>query len=180
MIKLITKRLCTALSTFPTAAHVVHLGLPLIVLTIFLLFIGFKSDFLQVHILQKSWKEIVKLVAFSFFIPGLSEEIVFRVLFLPHPIEKPSIKTQIIWGTIALTAFIIYHPLQGITWNPSGREVFMEPIFLILAALLGAICTIAYLASGSIWLSVIIHWLAVVIWIILLGGFAKFNYYSLS
>ncbi|WP_368736767.1 CPBP family glutamic-type intramembrane protease [Nostoc sp. CHAB 5715] len=130
---------------------------------------------MKLHILEKSWQEIVKIIVFSFFIPGLSEEIVFRVLFLPHPTENPSLKTQIIWMIITSVAFIIYHPFQGLTWNPGGREVFINPNFLILAALLGVICTIAYLISGSIWLSVIIHWLAVVIWIVLLDGFAKFN-----
>jgi len=174
MVQLIGKRLTTALSTFPTAANLLQLGLPLIGLAFLLLFIGFKSEFLEVDVLQKSWGEITKIVALSFIMPALGEEIVFRVLFLPHPTENPSIKTQLLWGAITLAAFIIYHPLQGLTWNPAGREVFMEPSFLILAALLGAMCTIAYSVVGSIWLPVIIHWLAVVLWIILLGGFAKF------
>ena len=108
--------------------------------------------------------------------PALCEEIVFRILFLPHPTENPSIKKQIIWGVISLTVFIVYHPLQGITWNPGGSEVFMEPIFLILAALLGVMCTIAYYWVGSLWLPVFIHWLAVVVWLVLLNGFYQFNY----
>jgi predicted Abi (CAAX) family protease len=176
VIQLIIKRFRSSVSTLPSTANLRNLGLPLIGLTSLLLIIGFQSNFLKIYILQKSWEEIIKIIAFSFFIPGLSEELFFRVIFLPHPNEKVSIKTQFIWGIVALTAFIIYHPLQGLTWNPSGHEVFLEPTFLILAYLLGTICTIAYLISGSIWLPVIIHWLAVVIWIILLGGFAKFNH----
>jgi predicted Abi (CAAX) family protease len=176
MIQLLIKRFYISLSTLPTANHLQNLGLPLIGLTALLLFIGFQSNFLQIHILQKSWQEILKIVVFSFFIPGLSEEIFFRALFLPHPTENFSIPAQIIWGLLGLIAFIIYHPLQGLTWNPSGQKVFLEPTFLVLAALLGAICTIAYFISGSIWLTVIIHWVAVVIWIILLGGFTKFAY----
>ncbi|BBD68221.1 abortive infection protein [Nostoc commune NIES-4072] len=150
MINLIIRRLTTALSTFPTITNLLELILPLTGLTILLLFIGFQSEFLKLHILEKSWQEIVKIIVFSFFIPGLSEEIVFRVLFLPHPTENPSLKTQIIWIIITLVAFIIYHPFQGLTWNPGGYEVFINPNFLILAALLGVICTIAYLISGSI------------------------------
>ena len=174
MLQLIEKRLTTALSTFPTTFNLLQLGLPLTGLAILLLLIGFKSGFLEVDVLQKSWEEITKIVIFSFVIPALSEEIVFRVLFLPHPTENPSIKTQLLWAAISLVAFIIYHPFQGLTWNPAGREVFMNPSFLILAALLGAMCTLAYLVVGSIWLPVIIHWLAVTLWLVLLGGFAKF------
>ncbi len=176
MFKLGKRRLKTALSTPFSSANLLQLGLSLIGLAILLLFIGFKSGFLKVNVLEKSWEEIVKIVAFSLIMPGLSEEILFRILFLPHPTEKPSIKKQIIWGVITLTAFIIYHPLQGLTWNPAGREVFMEPIFLILAALLGVMCTIAYYWVGSLWLPVVVHWVAVSIWLVLLGGFSKFNY----
>lgn len=174
-VQLIGKRLIAAFSTFPTAADLLQLGLPLLGLAILILLIGFKSGFLEVAVLQKSRREITKIVALSFIIPGLSEEIIFRVLFLPHPTENPSIETQLLWGAISLAVFIIYHPFQGLTWNPAGREVFMQPSFLILAALLGTMCTIAYLVVGSIWFPAIVHWLAVVIWLVLLGGFAKFG-----
>ncbi len=174
MLHLIENRLLTAFSTFPTAAKLLQLGLPLTWLAILLLLIGFKLGFLEVDVLKKSWQEITKLVALSFIIPALAEETVFRVLFLPHLTENPSIKTQLLWGAITLAAFIIYHPLQGLTWNPAGREVFMEPSFLILAALLGAMCTLAYSVVGSVWLPVVIHWLAVIVWLVLLGGFGKF------
>lgn len=175
MIKLIRQRLSAAFETLPTAANSLKLALPLLGLAIILLLIGFKSGLLKVDLLQKSWGEIAKIVALSFFMPALGEEIVFRVLFLPHPTENPSIKTQLLWGFITLAAFIIYHPLEGLTWYPAGRDVFVRPSFLILATLLGAICTIAYLVSGSLWLPVIIHWLAVVLWIVLLGGFVMFG-----
>lgn len=174
-LQLIGKRLNAAFSTFPTAAHLLQLGLPLLGLAILILLIGFKSGFLEVDVLQKSRGEITKIVALSFIIPGLSEEIIFRVLFLPHPTENPLIETQLLWGAISLAVFIIYHPFQALTWNHAGREVFTEPSFLILAALLGAMCTIAYLVVGSIWFPVLIHWLAVVVWLVLLGGFTKFG-----
>ena len=181
MLHLIENRLLTAFSTFPTAANLLQLGLPIIGLAIMLLLIGFKWGFLELDVLQKSWQEIPKIVVLSFIIPALAEETVFRVLFLPHPTENPSIKTQLLWGAITLAAFIIYHPLQGLTWNPAGREVFMKPSFLILAALLGAMCTLAYLVVGSVWLPVIIHWLAVIVWLVLLGGYGQFAHlYSLS
>lgn len=46
-------------------------------------------------------------------------------------------------------------------------------VFLLLAALLGFVCSVAYLQSGSLWTSVVIHWLAVVVWLLLLGGYKK-------
>lgn len=173
MIKLIGQRLRDAFLTFPTTTILLQLALPLLALAIILLLIGFKSGFLKFELLQKSWAEISKIVALSFLMPALGEEIVFRVLFLPHPTENPEISTQLLWGFITLTAFIVYHPLEALTWYPGGRDIFIKPSFLILAALLGAMCTIAYLASGSVWLSVIIHWLAVAVWLVLLGGFFK-------
>lgn len=176
MIQLGKKRLKAAFLTPFSSTKLLQLALPLVGLAILLLFQGFRANFLLVNVLEKSWQEIVIIIASSLIMPALAEEIVFRVLFLPHPTENPSIKKQIIWGVIALTAFIIYHPLQGITWYPAGREVFMEPIFLILAALLGVMCTGAYYWVGSLWLPVVIHWVAVVIWLVLLGGSSKFNY----
>lgn len=175
MTKLIGQRLRDAFLTFPNTAILLKLALPLLALAVILLLIGFKSGFLKFELLQKSWGEIAKIVALSFLVPALSEEIVFRVLFLPHPTENPEINTQLLWGFITLMAFIVYHPLEGLTWYPAGRDVFVKPSFLILAALLGAMCTIAYLTSGSVWLAVIIHWLAVAVWLVLLGGFFKLH-----
>ncbi|MBC6431321.1 CPBP family intramembrane metalloprotease [Nostoc sp. HG1] len=174
MPNILVTRLYIALTTLPDASKLLRLFMPLLGLIILLLIIGFKSRFLEIHLLKSSRKEIIKIVITSFFTPALAEEIVFRILFLPHPVETPLITTQILWGTISLAAFIIYHPLQGLTWNQVGYNVFTNPSFLILSAILGAMCTIAYLVVGSIWPSVIIHWLAVVIWIVLLDGFAKF------
>lgn len=172
MSQLIKQRLLTAFSTFPTVANLLKLAPTLLVLGFILLLIGFKSNFLYINLLP-GWEKIAKIVAMTFLRPALGEELIFRILFLPHPDENPSIKKLFFWGVITMTVFIIYHPLEALTWYPAGRDVFVDPYFLILATLLGVMCTIAYSISGSLWLPVIIHWLAVAIWLVLLGGCAR-------
>ncbi|NEQ55860.1 MAG: CPBP family intramembrane metalloprotease [Leptolyngbya sp. SIO3F4] len=98
------------------------------------------------------------------------EEIGFRVLLLPHPSEGVSVKTWYWWGCISLFLFVIYHPLNGLTIYKSAYATFSNPIFLILATLLGIACILAYRLTHSLWPSVIIHWLVVVIWLCCLGG----------
>jgi len=49
-----------------------------------------------------------------------------------------------------LATFVVYHPLNALTFYPVGRSTFMNPVFLLLAAILGVACSIAYLQSGSL------------------------------
>ncbi|NEP52157.1 MAG: CPBP family intramembrane metalloprotease [Moorea sp. SIO3C2] len=128
-----------------------------------------KTDVSAVN-LKTSWHPVLKIMITALFTPAIAEEIFFRVLLLPHPSEHPSLISLSAWSTVSLVIFVIYHPLNAITFYPAARETFFKPIFLFLATLLGIICTIAYLQSGSIWTAVVIHWLFVVIWLIGLGG----------
>jgi predicted Abi (CAAX) family protease len=43
----------------------------------------------------------------------------------------------------------------------------------LLAALLGVVCEIAYLKTGSLWSPAAIHWLVVAVWLTVLGGYRK-------
>jgi predicted Abi (CAAX) family protease len=177
MLHLLKRRLLFSFTTLFNVEQLKRIFLPLLGLIALLLIIGFNTGFLKVRIISKTWVEIIKITMTSLIFPSLSEEIFFRVLFLPHPSENPSKKSQIFWGFISVIIFIIYHPFQGMTWNSSGYNVFINPIFLSLAGLLGVVFTIAYLETGSILLPVIIHWLAVVIWLVMLDGFSKFVLY---
>ena len=47
---------------------------------------------------------------------------------------------------------------------PMAQPMFLEPAFLAIVALLGAVCTISWRRSGSVWPAVMIHWLSVVAW----------------
>ncbi|MFB2837851.1 type II CAAX prenyl endopeptidase Rce1 family protein [Floridanema evergladense] len=79
------------------------------------------------------------------------------------------------WGSLSLVLFIIYHPMNAVTFFPAGRKTFFNPIFLLLAAVLGIVCSVVYLQSGSLWLPVIIHWLVVVVWLVFLGGYKQLH-----
>lgn len=134
--------------------------------------IGFWSRFLKIDV-QTSWRTILGVTVGCLLSPGITEEIFFRVLMLPHPEENASALMLWFWGSISLAMFVVYHPLNGLTFYPVGRETFLNPVFLLLAAMLGATCAIAYLQSGSLWSAVAIHWLAVIVWLLLLGGYRR-------
>ncbi|NEO91379.1 MAG: CPBP family intramembrane metalloprotease [Moorea sp. SIO3G5] len=134
-----------------------------------------ESDVSAVKV-KTSWPIVGKIMITALFTPAILEEIFFRVLLLPHPSENPSLISIYAWSTVSLVIFVIYHPLNAITFYPAARETFFQPMFLFLATLLGIICTIAYLQSGSIWTAVVIHWLFVVIWLIGLGGKSRLLY----
>ncbi|MGP1385215.1 MAG: CPBP family glutamic-type intramembrane protease [Thainema sp.] len=115
----------------------------------------------------------VKLMLLLFLMPALLEELVMRVLLLPHPTEGVLPQTWLIWSVISLVIFVVYHPLNALTFYPAGNPTFFQPIFLVLSGLLGLVCTVIYLQTGSLWLIAIAHWLVVVIWILWLGGYQK-------
>ena len=73
-------------------------------------------------------------------------------------------RTGRVRAVIALAAFVLWHPVQVWLGLPMAQPVFLEPAFLVMAALLGVVCTLAYRRSGSIWPAVMIHWLTVVAW----------------
>jgi predicted Abi (CAAX) family protease len=94
--------------------------------------------------------------------PAITEELFFRALLLPRTSENVSISVLLLWGCISLLLFVIYHPLNTVSFFPRGANTFFDFVFLLLAALLGIICSITYLQSGSLWTAVVIHWLTVV------------------
>ncbi len=168
-------RLINAVFTFPHPDDCRLLAGFLIVILGSMLLLGFRSDFLKIEILKAPWKTIARILLITFFFPTVAEEILFRVLLLPHPAEKLSIAAQWLWGSISLVLFIVYHPLNALTFYPAALTVFKTPIFLVLVALFGIACIISYLQSGSLWLPVVIHWLCVVVWLLLLGGYSKLH-----
>lgn len=172
-------RLCfrvgTAFSTLPSFDSWLLSAALLLILALISLPIGFKFGFLQLDILKASWIKFVYIIAVSLLFPAISEELFFRVLLLPHPTENASTVTLWFWGCIGLAMFVFYHPLNALSFLPSAIKTFFNPVFLLLAALLGIVCTIAYLQSGSLWPPAIIHWVVVVVWLLLLAGYRKLH-----
>lgn len=172
IVRVIFLRLNVAFSVIPSLADC---GLSLLLLLLFTLIVlplGFRFNFIKFEILTLSWPKLTRLLVFLFFMPAMGEEIIFRVLLLPNVnLENPSLISMFVWGSISLIAYIVYHPLNALTFYRAGFPTFFNPIFLFSMTLLGVICTISYFKSSSLWLSVIIHWLVVVGWLIFFDGY---------
>jgi predicted Abi (CAAX) family protease len=104
------------------------------------------------------------------FRPALFEELIFRVLPLPHPGEQTSRRQTGLTTVISLAAYVVWHPINGRFLRHRAGAVFTDPLFLLLTTLLGVGCTLLYLVSGAILYPVLYHWLVVSIWIVFLGG----------
>ncbi len=161
-----------AFSTIPDRTDWLVAVMLVLVYTAIALKVGFRSGFLTIDV-QTSKPIIVGVLVGCLLSPGLTEELFFRVLILPHPEENASGLALLFWGGVSLALFVVYHPLNALTFYPVGRSTFMNPVFLRLAAILGGACSIAYLQSGSLWPAVAIHWLAVTVWLLLLGGYRR-------
>lgn len=169
LLKLLRDRATLAITTQPTQTDWLYATILISIYTLIALPLGFFSKFLQIEP-QTSWQLIIKTITTSFIAPAALEELFFRVLILPHPSENRNIYTVLFFSIVSLLLFIVYHPLNAITFFPDARTAFFNPVFLILAALLGTICTVSYLYSGSLLLPIILHWLVVILWLLFLGG----------
>ncbi len=109
---------------------------------------------------------LVPLALRIMLVPALAEEVIFRVLPNPHPAEGSRAPARA--AALSLLAYIAAHPLLAL-FIPAA-EVFLMPQFLLLAALLGVACLVAYLRSGSVWPPALLHWLMVFAWLGLGGS----------
>jgi predicted Abi (CAAX) family protease len=172
-LRAIAHRSSAAVSTLPTPEAWLYAAVLLLIFTIIALPIGFQWGFLQIEVLKASWQTILGIITTCLFMPAVIEELFFRVLLLPRTTENVSPSVLWLWGCIGLVIFILYHPLNAVSFFPRGIQTFFNSIFLVLAALLGVVCSLAYLQSGSLWTPVAIHWLVVVVWLLFLGGYRK-------
>ena len=170
MLELLAYRLRTAVSTLPDA------GGWLLTLLLFALFA------VLTHLILRSTRlfefsltglpssRILPLALIAVVTPSLPEEVLYRVLLLPHPNEQVSLTVRLLWSGGALLVFVAAHPLLALTAWPWSRRIFYRGSFLAIVALLGTVCTLAYFATGSVWASVALHWATVVGWKLFYGG----------
>jgi predicted Abi (CAAX) family protease len=170
IISTVVLRLWAGLATLPTLAGWWLTWQLLIGYAVVALAIGFKSGFLTFSPLDDNFGGNIRSLIQLFWMPALVEEIGFRLLLIPHPIETATSDNIYLWSLISLGLFIVYHPLNARTFYKLGNPTFMSWQFLTLTGLLGGVCTIAYLATASIWSAVIIHWLVVTAWLKCFGG----------
>ncbi|WP_323762368.1 type II CAAX prenyl endopeptidase Rce1 family protein [Maricaulis sp.] len=99
---------------------------------------------------------MLAVAALAILVPALAEELVFRVGLAGR---KGRIR-----ATLALAAFVLWHPVQVWLGLPMAQPLFLQPGFLAITAALGLACTISYRTSSSVWPATVMHWLVVVGW----------------
>ena len=132
--------------------------------------LGLGSGFLEPG---HSWprpRRLLSAAAALLPMPALGEELLFRGALLPHPGEGTPWPQLLAWSALGIGLFVLYHPLAGRLWYRRAERVFHDPRFLLQTALLGVATTALYQASGSLWPAVLLHALAVLVWLERLGG----------
>lgn len=170
--QLLARRLADALMQVPTAPEWSIFGIVAVVTGSVVYWYGARSRFL---VRASPLPRVVRhrIVATVWLAPALVEETLFRVLPLPHPNENLPGAHVLAWTLLALAGFVLTHPLR--TWiKPSPKNaVFTDMRFLVLATGLGLGCTTAYLCTGSLWPSCLLHTVLVVVWLTRYGGWQR-------
>ena len=132
--------------------------------------IGLLSGFLRPAVPRLSAKDVVVTAILIFVQPALVEEVVFRGLLLPRDARSVRGRPLLAMTGGALVIYVVSHPINAMLFRPEVLYVFDNPVYLVLATLLGIACTVAYFISKSMWPPVVIHWITVLTWLWFLGG----------
>jgi predicted Abi (CAAX) family protease len=109
-----------------------------------------------VVVLTRGWRRGLLIV------PATVEELVFRGLVLPSPIEGVGPLAMVPWVALSVGLFVAWH---GLRWRLQAMPVQRSKArVLVRMSLLGGACALAYVASNSLWPPVLLHWLALVRW----------------
>ncbi|MEH2378727.1 MAG: CPBP family glutamic-type intramembrane protease [Nostoc sp.] len=173
-LSILLNRVLTSLAV-PTLKDWLVVALMLIIYSVIALPYGWKSGFLHIQIWSANWIDKCLLILRCLFLPAIVEELFFRVCLLPHPSEITNWFQWALWAIVSLLLFILYHPLNSKIFSKAEIPTFYNRVFLVLAAFLGIICTVAYTLTGSLFVIVLIHWVVVVVWLIVFGGIKKFD-----
>ena len=134
------------------------------------LLLGRRSGFLPRHWQWPPLPQLLRRGGGYLLMPAFGEELLFRGLLLPQPIEGFSPAATLAWIALSTGLFVLYHPLAARLWYPQARTLFADPRFLVQCTLLSLACGLAYALSGSLWWAVLLHWLAVLLWLEPLQG----------
>lgn len=153
----------SSLRTLPRAGDWGMLAVAMALFAAFGLTLGFATGFLTynpVSLERAAWTALV-----VFFTPALTEELLFRS-WLPRFAET---RRPIAWIGGSTAAFVVYHFVL-LLWMSGANDIFLRPEFLVSAAVLGVICAVLRMRSGSLWPAVIFHWTTDVLWLTQFGG----------
>ena len=109
-----------------------------------------------------SFRNILLVAFIGFFTPALFEELVFRFW-----LNRRQTAISIILSTVA---FVLWHPLEAHLFLHEARDSFMDAGFLCFVGVFGLFSCFLRKWSGSLWPSVISHWIIVVTWKVLGGA----------
>lgn len=172
----IHEKTISALLTIPTAKDWIVATILLVIVVVSCLPLGLWYRFLEFKIPEFSFAEIISILANRFLFPCFAEELIFRVLLLPEKNSYTSITTQLFSGILSLIVYVASHPLNAVLFYKKALGTFTNPFFLFSTTILGIACTLAYVTSGSIWTPATIHWITVISWLLVLGGYSKLGF----
>lgn len=130
--------------------------------------VGFGAGLFQFGWLDSPITPVLPILLFVF--PSLLEEVFFRGLLIPRNVLSSG-PGKAAWSVaISTLVFVAWHPFNALLFNPTAVPLFLDPWFLIIVCAMGVTCGWAYVVSRSIWVPVIIHWAAVTVWVLFLGG----------
>lgn len=128
---------------------------------------------LSTGLFRPGWMDspLAPLLPFILFLfPSLLEEAFFRGVLIPRNILASG-RVKATWRVVISTLlFVAWHPFNALAFNPTAIPLFLDPWFLVIVGAMGLTCGYAYALSRSIWVPVIIHWAAVTVWVLFLGG----------
>lgn len=130
--------------------------------------VGFTAGLLHVEPLNSKLAPLLPITLFIF--PSLLEEAFFRGILIPRNILASGVTRATGPVVISTLVFVAWHPLNALAFNHSAIPLFLDPWFLVIVCALGITCGYGYVVSRSIWVPVIIHWAAVTVWVLFLGG----------
>ncbi len=156
--------------TIPTLAHwlltiALGLGAGAIALTI-----GLTQGLLQWYPWAAPWYRQVGKGLRLVVVPALVQEYGFRVLLLPYPQSWIPAWHWWGWAALGLGLFVGFQALDARYLGRSRHPASHHPSFLILYTVLGAVCTLIYRLTGSLWTIALVHWGFVAVGWFLLGG----------
>lgn len=174
-VRLMGHRLAEAALTRPTWQDWLLALQLLVIFGLIVVPVGLASGLITFTPTGLVWQAKLFIILRALLFPAILEEGFWRVLLLPHRSERMSDRKRWLLGLPMLAMFVLVHPLNGMTVYTAAFDTFTDPIFLLSSALLGFICMVAYWRSGSWWVPAVIHWLVVLTWLLVFGGYAKLH-----
>jgi predicted Abi (CAAX) family protease len=157
---------------FPDLNGFIITSIALSLLAIFLVPLGFKTGFLKVQALPR--KQTLLLFPKLLILPAIFEEFIFRGLLLP-PIPSGFTDPNLYLASLNLFGFVIMHPINAKLFFKRSYPTFLNSFFLFSTFVIGLICTILTWHTKSLIPAILVHWIVVVVWIVLFGGYQKLN-----